>query len=164
MAKHDVEARAREARDAGYSVADLVHEKQLAYGDASGIQYKLWQALLEQYREGDEYRMPVALMDHIPRLTRVFDRVCRIVSNPAADRMGEDPWRDLTGDGICGIVMPRTPSSWDMDADYRPYADRGQNARRFDEERDPGSEPLDPGSEPLTAEPQVLGEPAPGQT
>lgn len=112
---------AEAARDAGRKVADLVYEKQLAYGDASGIQHQIWQALLAQYRvteqlygleadaaTGDHYYMPVELMDHIPRLTRVFDRICRIVSNPAQDRMGEDPWHDLAGDAICGMVMPRT--------------------------------------------------------
>lgn len=100
---------------AGLSIAELVREKQLAYGDASGIQHEIWRALLRQYEQvgdpaalGTFYVMPVALMDHIPRLTRLFDRICRIVSNPVTDRMGEDPWRDLAGDAICGIVMPRT--------------------------------------------------------
>lgn len=122
---------AEAAREAGRQIADLVYEKQLAYGDASGIQHNIWKALLQQYllpageavsyhmengstmcldpgRGAALYVMPEALMDHIPRLTRVFDRICRIVSNPATDRMGEDPWRDLAGDALCGIVMPRT--------------------------------------------------------
>lgn len=117
---------ARSAREAGYDVGDLVYEKQLAYGDASGLQFKLWKVLLQQYeaqgvdlldstrqsmnlQEHDlVYVVPRALFDHVPRLTRVFDRIARIISNPAADRMGEDPWRDLAGDALCGIVMPRT--------------------------------------------------------
>ena len=122
---------AEAARKAGQEIADLVYEKQLAYGDASGIQHAIWKALLAQwlappnvswwagdpqeevvrFNLGGQYVIPVELMDHIPRLTRVFDRICRIVSNPAMDRMGEDPWRDLAGDALCGIVMPRTGPS-----------------------------------------------------
>lgn len=133
--KSSLQDRAEAARDAGIDVAMMVYEKQLAYGDASGIQHAIWKALLKQYEgrteaDGTFYMMPVELMDHIPRLTRVFDRICRIVSNPAADRMGEDPWRDLTGDGMCGIVMPRTqqpkvrtdPGSG-QDHSYRPSDD-----------------------------------------
>jgi hypothetical protein len=118
VSNHD---RAEAARKAAQGLGDMLHEKQLAYGDAGGIQRKIWQALLEQYEatgwetvgmkhEGDQplYIIPRELMDHIPRLTRVFDRICRIVSNPAGDRMGEDPWRDLAGDAIIGMIMPRT--------------------------------------------------------
>lgn len=125
MATRTPQEGAEQARAVGREIADLVHSKQLAYGDASGVQHEIWKVLLEQYEASgldligshlyqrypngeDVYVIPRALMDHIPRLTRVFDRICRIVSNPAQDRMGEDPWRDLAGDAICGVVMPRT--------------------------------------------------------
>lgn len=106
---------AEAARQAGRDVADLVHEKQLAYGDSSGLQYSFWRLVLEPYKtnalpEGGpaeaHYVLPASLVDQMPRLTRVMDRVFRIVSNPAKDRMGEDPWRDLAGDAVCGMVMP----------------------------------------------------------
>jgi hypothetical protein len=112
------EERAQAALDAANALGTLLYEKQMAYGDAGGIQREIWQALLRQYeihaltgvREnaGGYYVMPRELMDHIPRLTRVFDRICRIVSNPAGDRMGEDPWKDMAGDAIIGMIMPRT--------------------------------------------------------
>lgn len=92
-------------------IKSFLPDKVRAYGNAHGLQRGLWQTLLEQYRVGDEYHIPVALMDHVPRLTRVFDRACRLVSNPAQDLHGEDPWKDLAGDAIAGISMPRTPPS-----------------------------------------------------
>lgn len=116
--RHDVKNAAERARDAGREVADLVYEKQMAYGDSASIQRGLWGVLLDQYRwptarlnedrPGEMYEIPVELMDHVPRLTRVFDRIARIVSNPRSDRLGEDPWRDLCGDAMVGIIMPRT--------------------------------------------------------
>lgn len=115
--RHDPQEGARRAREAGYEVAELVYDKQLAYGDAASIQRGLWGVLLEQYkhgharleedRPGEVYEIPVALIDHIPRLTRVFDRIARLVSNPGQDALGEDPWVDLAGDAIVGIIMPR---------------------------------------------------------
>ena len=127
MANND--ERARAAQQAAHALGDMLYEKQMAYGDAGGIQRAIWQALLKQYEAPNEisatlpngstlvfsypesagfYAMPRELMDHIPRLTRVFDRICRIVSNPTSDRLGEDPWRDLAGDAIIGMIMPRT--------------------------------------------------------
>lgn len=100
--------RAEDARLAAAVVGKMVHDKQLAYGDAGGMQRGLWNVLLEPYREGERYVVPVELLDHLPRLTRVFDRVCRLVANPAADLGGEDPWRDMAGDALVGMVMPRT--------------------------------------------------------
>lgn len=106
------EQRAEALRAAAYSLGDLLAEKAAAYGNAQDMQRGLWRTLLEPYRasvmDGGGYLLPPELIDHIPRLTRVFDRICRIVSNPAGDRMGEDPWRDLAGDAVAGIVMPRT--------------------------------------------------------
>lgn len=115
------EKAASAARDAGYSVADMVYEKQLAYGDAASMQRGLWCVLLKQYEQGDgTYRVPQSLFDHVPRLTRVFDRIARLVSNPGADRAGEDPWRDLTGDAMVGMVMPRTPAPSGSNDEARP--------------------------------------------
>lgn len=113
------------ARQAGYEVADMVHEKQLAYGDAASLQRGLWQVLLAQYEvddgphAGGTYTIPAALFDHVPRLTRVFDRVARLVANPEKDALGEDPWRDMAGDCIVGIIMPRTP----VPADHAPCSE-----------------------------------------
>ena len=138
---------AEAAREAGREIADLVHSKQLAYGDAASLQHGLWGVLLEQYRapanvqwmEGEQervsynpnghYVIPVELFDHVPRLTRVFDRVARIVANPGQDRLGEDPWMDLCGDAMVGIIMPRTSAPDLVPVDPSKPADHTQEFR-----------------------------------
>jgi hypothetical protein len=108
MSEHNRE-RAERARRAANELGDMLYEKQVAYGDSGSIALGVWQARLAQYLEADgaHYRIPAALIAHIPRLTRVDDRINRIVSNPDGDAMGEDPWRDMAGDAIIGCIMPR---------------------------------------------------------
>lgn len=90
-------------------LAQLLPDKARAYGDAHSRQLALWQLLLAPYQQGDgSYHIPAAMLDHIPRLTRVFDRVFRIVDNPEEDYLGETPWLDMAGDAIAGVSMPRT--------------------------------------------------------
>lgn len=97
-----------------YALGDTLYEKCLAYGSAHNRQVDIWAAVLKQYEteiDGEAvYVIPDALIYHMPRLTRVFDRIMRIVSNPTADAMGEDPWRDLAGDALAGAVMPKPRS------------------------------------------------------
>lgn len=129
--ERSVQQGAETARQAGHDVGDLVYEKQLAYGDSSGLMHGFWHMALRQYKTVSEngaevYAIPVALVDHMPRLTRVLDRVFRLVGNPTADRMGEDPWRDLAGDAVCGIVMPRTQGA--TAADVEAVAEPEQQA------------------------------------
>jgi hypothetical protein len=111
-------AAAQRAQEAAESLGRTLHEKQLAYGDAGAMNLRIWEARLAQYlsRDGRTYKIPRALLAHFGRLTRVDDRIARIVSNPAGDRMGEDPWRDLAGDAIIGHIMPRL----EEDKDPRP--------------------------------------------
>lgn len=133
------EERAEAARKMGHEIGDMLYEKQLAYGDSGAIALGLWIARLAQYRvsvseqgfvagdrltnpdeNGSHYLIPVELIAHIPRITRLDDRINRIISNPAGDRMGEDPWRDAAGDSIIGAIAPRFPRSereeWDRGA------------------------------------------------
>jgi hypothetical protein len=75
----------------------------------SGNRMELLRRLEAIEASGDRaYLIPASLIAHIGRLTRIDDRIARIVSNPAGDRMGEDPWRDLAGDAVIGMIMPRT--------------------------------------------------------
>lgn len=110
------EERAEALRTAGHQLGDMLAQKAAAYGNAQDAQRALWRVLLEPYAAHDvndrvsHYRLPPELLDHVPRLTRVLDRICRIVANPSQDRMGEDTWKDLAGDAIAGMVMPRTCS------------------------------------------------------
>jgi len=109
------EDRAEALRKAAYGLGDMLAQKAAAYGNAQDAQRNLWRVLLQPYLvnqldPGAEpvYALPPALLDHVPRLTRVLDRICRIVANPSQDRMGEDTWKDLAGDAVAGMVMPRT--------------------------------------------------------
>lgn len=95
-------------RVAAEDLGELLYEKCLAYGGAHNRQTAIWQALLAPHEtESGDYLLPKELVFHIPRLTRVLDRILRIVANPATDPMNEDPWRDLAGDALAGVVMPK---------------------------------------------------------
>jgi hypothetical protein len=103
-----LQGEAKDLRDAARALGDLLHEKCLAYGAAHNRQLGVWTEMLRPYDNGDgTYTIPASLVAHMPRLTRVLDRILRIVANPDGDRMGEDPWRDLAGDALAGVVMPR---------------------------------------------------------
>lgn len=110
------EDRAEAARHKARDIGDMLYEKQMAYGDSGAMALAIWQARLKQYinPEGTHYNIPVELIAHIPRLTRVDDRIARIVSNPAGDRLGEDPWVDLAGDAVIGAIMPRLNEEADV--------------------------------------------------
>jgi hypothetical protein len=118
------EDRAELARRKARELGDTLHAKQLAYGDSGAIALGLWQARLAQYRHKGEdfpgtpmqtdldpsrdyYLIPAELIAHLPRITRLDDRINRIVSNPAGDRLGESPWMDAAGDCIIGEIAPR---------------------------------------------------------
>lgn len=103
-----LEPKAEAVRKAAEHLAGFLPGKVMAYGAAHDIQPGIWAAMLAQYRDKDgNYVVPAALFDkgHVPRITRVLDRLIRIVSNPAIDPMGENPWLDAAGDCIAGMVM-----------------------------------------------------------
>ena len=125
----NVKEQAERARAAARSLGEMLYDKQLAYGNSGGIALGLWEARLAQYLEPDgrHYRIPRELIAHLPRITRLDDRINRIVSNPAGDRMGEDPWLDAAGDCIIGHISPRVraaPSDDGFDPVYRNMAAR----------------------------------------
>lgn len=109
-----IEGEAAQLRTTAEALGKLLEQKCLAYGGAHNRQVDIWRAMLAQYEEERNgvagYWIPAALIYHMPRLTRVFDRAMRIVANPANDHGGEDPWRDMAGDALAGCVMPK-PSS-----------------------------------------------------
>lgn len=103
------------ARDLGATL----QEKAVAYGAAHMVQPALWALLLGEYRTDDDtYELPPHAVARIPRLTRVLDRVLRIVNAPAAgDRMGEDPWLDLAGDALAGAQAEEAQAGPRRDVD-----------------------------------------------
>lgn len=111
---------AEAAREIARDIAGTVYSKQLAYGDSGRIANGLWEARLAQYltEDGESYLIPRGLMRHIPRITRLDDRINRIISNPDGDLMGEDPWRDAAGDCVVGALNAETSRG------LRPGSDR----------------------------------------
>lgn len=111
----------------------MLPDKVRAYGAAHNIQGPVMAALLEQYqahgvdvvgRKDMEplYIIPRALIDdgHLARITRVVDRICRVVSNPVADVHGESPWLDMAGDAVAGEAMRKPQAEAAL---RRSYAD-----------------------------------------
>ena len=88
----------------------LVPGKARAYGEAHALQRPLMEALLEQYRDGaGHYRIPDALLDHLPRFTRLFDRMARLVAHPWTDDGRENPWEDMAGDCVAAMTLSDRP-------------------------------------------------------
>jgi len=106
-AKLEAERKILEALE---KLTELLPQKVRAYGDAHSLQLALWDVMLKQYLDpesGTQYIIPRALIAHLARITRLMDRVLRIVANPEVDPMGEDPWMDAAGDCVAGMAMPK---------------------------------------------------------
>lgn len=106
-AKLEAERKILEALE---KLTELLPQKVRAYGDAHSLQLALWDVMLKQYLDpesGTQYIIPRALIAHLARITRLMDRVLRIVANPEVDPMGEDPWTDAAGDCVAGMAMPK---------------------------------------------------------
>lgn len=79
-------------------VADLVDEKQKAYGDSVGKSERIMEILLEDYDNGDgTYTIPKALLAHLLYQIRIIDKQNRVFSNPEQDLMDESPYADILG-------------------------------------------------------------------
>lgn len=112
----ETEKEAERMRAMVLHLAEFLPKKVLAYGAAHLVQAEIWKALLKPYvvpsvpsdnPMAGRYALPPELVAVMPRLTRVIDRICRIVANPAADPHGENPWMDLAGDAIAGASLVR---------------------------------------------------------
>jgi len=93
-------------REAALRVAELVEEKQQAYGDSFGKAGKLLRIFLEKYYNADTntYNIPDSLIDHIPYMVRVWDKQSRIFSNPDGDLLDENPYLDMMGYDLLAVV------------------------------------------------------------
>jgi len=76
-------------------VAQLVQEKQEAYGDSFGRSHKIIEVL---YPDG----IPPDKMTDALAITRVIDKLFRIATRK--DAFGEDPWRDILGYALLAVV------------------------------------------------------------
>lgn len=86
----------------GKNLGRLVDEKQAAYGDSIAQTEKLMQVFLSRYEEGNTYKIPKSLLNHILLQVRIIDKQNRIFSNPAGDLMAESPYKDIAGYGLLG--------------------------------------------------------------
>lgn len=94
--------------EAGTKLGKLVDTKQEAYGDSVQLQWEVTQVLLKKYEtdeSGTHYLIPKSLMRHLLLITRIGDKINRIVSNPDGDKMGESPYGDIAGYGLLGNNM-----------------------------------------------------------
>lgn len=82
-------------KDAAKSIADLVIEKQSAYGDSFG---KSGQVMALLYPGG----IPADKMDDALTVVRVIDKLFRIATKK--DAFGESPWRDIMGYALLSVV------------------------------------------------------------
>lgn len=90
----------------GSEIGALVDEKQRAYGDSFGRAHRVLHELLMDYYDPDRdvYEVPRALLPHVLTVTRMVDKLFRVVTNPNGDRMGESPYRDIAGYAILAVA------------------------------------------------------------
>jgi hypothetical protein len=87
-------------------LSDMLPGKVRAYGAAHELQPRLLALLMERYQADDgSYVVPAHIMAEVPRVTRVLDRVIRIMNTPASgDIHGEAAWLDAAGDAVAGAA------------------------------------------------------------
>jgi hypothetical protein len=90
----------------GSEIGALVDEKQRAYGDSFGRAHRVLHELLaDYYDEGREvYELPRTMLPHLLTITRILDKLFRVVTNPNGDRMGESPYRDIAGYALLAVA------------------------------------------------------------
>lgn len=76
-------------------VAELVRDKQAAYGDSFGQSHRIIAVL---YPDG----IPAEKFTDALTIVRILDKLFRIATQKEA--FGEDPWRDVTGYALLAAV------------------------------------------------------------
>jgi hypothetical protein len=84
------------------AVANLVAEKQEAYGDSFGRSKHLISVLYPDGIRSDQYDDALAII-------RVIDKLFRIANKKDAFR--EDPWKDIMGYAMLGVAKNRKKAS-----------------------------------------------------
>jgi len=82
---------------AGRDVGALVEEKNAAYGNSYDASAKIMGILYPDGIRPDQYRDALGVV-------RVIDKLCRLAHSP--DAFGENPWADIAGYGLRGMVGP----------------------------------------------------------
>lgn len=87
--------KSNDLKQAAVNLADLVIEKQIAYGDSFG---KSGQIMAVLYPDGVK---PEQMSDMLT-IVRVIDKLFRITNKK--DAFGESPWRDIMGYSLLAVV------------------------------------------------------------
>ena len=82
-------------KDIALEIAELVTEKNKAYGDSFGEASNILKVLYPSGIRPFQYRDALAI-------TRVIDKLFRLANKK--DAFGESPWRDICGYAILGIA------------------------------------------------------------
>ena len=84
--------------EAALDVAEVVKEKQLAYGDSFGQSGKVMEILFPN-------GVPVDKLNDALTITRIIDKLFRIANQKEA--FNESPYFDIVGYGLLGLVRDR---------------------------------------------------------
>lgn len=87
--------KSNDLKQVAVNLADLVIEKQIAYGDSFG---KSGQIMAVLYPDGVK---PEQMSDMLT-IVRVIDKLFRIANKK--DAFGESPWRDIMGYSLLAVV------------------------------------------------------------
>jgi hypothetical protein len=88
------------------AVAQLVAEKQMAYGNSVDTSFDVIRAFLGRYKTEDgHYKISETLLRHLLLQVRMIDKQNRIFTNPEGDLMGESPYTDMLGYSLLGKKM-----------------------------------------------------------
>lgn len=90
----DVDPKGDAFHRVAWTIADLVSEKNAAYGDSF---YRVGRMMRELYPNG----ITPEQMDDALAIVRCLDKFCRIATRKNA--YGENPWRDVTGYGLLSV-------------------------------------------------------------
>jgi len=93
-------------------VADIVQEKQEAYGDSFG---KSGECLRQMYPDGirpEQY-------DDLLTVARILDKLFRLANNPTA--FDENPYQDIVGYGLLGMHRHNPSLDKDLGPPPNPY-------------------------------------------
>ena len=96
----------------GDSVGELVHDKQLAYGDSFGRSGECLRQMFPKGIDLDQY-------DDLLTIARILDKLFRLANDPRA--FNENPYQDIVGYALLGMnrhySKNATPSSAPEDYD-----------------------------------------------
>jgi len=85
----------RDFHEVAKEIADLVTEKQAAYGDAFGMAGAVLRILFPNGIQPNQY-------DDLLTIVRVLDKFFRIATDK--DAFGESPWKDVLGYALLAVA------------------------------------------------------------